>query len=66
MLKKVVGDPTLIIPVQTIDVNEKLTYEEIPISNIDRQVRKLRNKEIGSVKVLWRNQQVEEKVSLFV
>ncbi|XP_070025337.1 uncharacterized protein [Nicotiana sylvestris] len=25
-----------------------------------RQVRKLRNKEIASVKVLWRNQQVEE------
>ncbi|XP_070002476.1 uncharacterized protein [Nicotiana sylvestris] len=25
-----------------------------------RQVRKLRNKEIASVKMLWRNQQVEE------
>jgi len=55
MLKKVVGDPTLIVPVETIEVNEKLTYEEIPVSIIDRQVRKLRNKEIASVKVLWQN-----------
>ncbi|XP_070034752.1 uncharacterized protein [Nicotiana tomentosiformis] len=57
---KVVGDPTIIDPVETIEVNEQLTYEEIPVSIIDRQLRKLRNKEIASVKVLWRNQQVEE------
>ncbi|XP_070041251.1 uncharacterized protein [Nicotiana tomentosiformis] len=60
ILKKVVGDPSLIIPVKTIEVNEELTYEEISVSILDRQVRKLRNKEITSVKVLWRNQQVEE------
>jgi len=62
MLKKVVGDSTLIVPVETIEVNEELTYEEIPVSIIDRQVRKLRNKGIASVKVLWRNQQVEEAI----
>jgi len=55
MLKKVVGDPTLIVPVETIEDNEDLTYAEIPASIIDRQVRKLRNKEISLVKVLWRN-----------
>ncbi|XP_070046023.1 uncharacterized protein [Nicotiana tomentosiformis] len=60
MLKKVVRDPSLIVPVETIEVNEGLTYEEIPITILDRQVQKLRNKEIASVKVLWRNQQVEE------
>ncbi|XP_070039447.1 uncharacterized protein [Nicotiana tomentosiformis] len=27
MLKKVVGDPSLIIPIETIEVNEELTYE---------------------------------------
>ena len=37
-----------------------LTYEEVPTAILDRQVRKLRNKEVASVKVLWRNQQVEE------
>ncbi|XP_070054403.1 uncharacterized protein [Nicotiana tomentosiformis] len=29
MLKKVVGDPSLIVPIETIEVNEELTYEEI-------------------------------------
>ncbi|XP_070039473.1 uncharacterized protein [Nicotiana tomentosiformis] len=57
---EVVGDPSIIMLVETIEVNEELTYEEIPISILDRKVRKIRNKEIISVKVLWRNQQVEE------
>ncbi|XP_070036401.1 uncharacterized protein [Nicotiana tomentosiformis] len=38
MLKKVVGDPSAIVPVETIEVNEELSYEEIPVSIIDRQV----------------------------
>ncbi|XP_070022986.1 uncharacterized protein [Nicotiana sylvestris] len=58
--RKVVGDPSTIVPVETIEVNEELPYEEVPVAILDRQVRKLRNKEIASVKVLWRNQQVEE------
>uniref|UniRef100_A0A1U7YXC6 Uncharacterized protein LOC104249146 n=1 Tax=Nicotiana sylvestris TaxID=4096 RepID=A0A1U7YXC6_NICSY len=55
--KKVVGDPSAIMPIETIEVNEELSYEEIPIAILDRQVRKLRSKEIAFVKVLWRNQQ---------
>ncbi|XP_070036682.1 uncharacterized protein [Nicotiana tomentosiformis] len=39
MLKKVVGDPSLIVPVATIEVNEELTYEEILVAILDRQVR---------------------------
>ncbi|XP_070039328.1 uncharacterized protein [Nicotiana tomentosiformis] len=38
MLKKVIGDPSLIVPVETIEVNEELTYEEIPVAILDRQV----------------------------
>ncbi|XP_070025048.1 uncharacterized protein [Nicotiana sylvestris] len=60
MLKKVVGNSSAIVPIETIEVNEELSYEEIPVGILDRQVRKLRNKEIASVKVLWRNQQIEE------
>ncbi|XP_070002835.1 uncharacterized protein [Nicotiana sylvestris] len=60
MLKKAVGDPSTIVLVGTIEVNEELSYEEIPLAILDRQVRKLRNKETASVKMLWRNQQVEE------
>ncbi|XP_070046920.1 uncharacterized protein [Nicotiana tomentosiformis] len=55
MLKKVVRDPTFIVPVETVEVNEEWTYGEISVSIIDRQVRKLRNKENAFVKVLWRN-----------
>nr|XP_016513769.1 PREDICTED: uncharacterized protein LOC107830662 [Nicotiana tabacum] len=56
----VVGDPSLIVPVEAIEVNVELTYEEIPVAIIDRKVRKMRNKKIASVKVLWQNQQAEE------
>ncbi|XP_070008718.1 uncharacterized protein [Nicotiana sylvestris] len=58
--RKVVGDLSTIVPVETIEVNEELSYEEVPVAILDRQVQKLRNKEIASVKVLWQNQQVEE------
>ncbi|XP_070013096.1 uncharacterized protein [Nicotiana sylvestris] len=60
MLRKVVGDPSSIVPVETIEVNKELSYEEVPVSILDRQVQKLRNKEITSMKVLRRNQQVDE------
>ncbi|XP_070054333.1 uncharacterized protein [Nicotiana tomentosiformis] len=60
LTQKVVGDPSAIVLVETIEVNEELSYGEIPVFILDRQVRKLRNKEIASMKVLWRNQQVEE------
>ncbi|XP_070057380.1 uncharacterized protein [Nicotiana tomentosiformis] len=60
MLKKVVGDPSAIVPVETIKISEELSYEEIPVAILDRHVQKLRNKEVASVKVLWRNQQVKE------
>ncbi|WMV09934.1 hypothetical protein MTR67_003321, partial [Solanum verrucosum] len=53
-------DPSLIIPTENIGVKDSLSYEEIPIQILDRQVRKLRTKEVASVKVLWRNQFVEE------
>ncbi|XP_070002938.1 uncharacterized protein [Nicotiana sylvestris] len=58
--EKIVGDPSLIVPVEAIEANEELSYGEIPVVILDRKVRKLRNKEIVFVKVLWRNQQVEE------
>ncbi|WMV42074.1 hypothetical protein MTR67_035459 [Solanum verrucosum] len=60
MLKKCMGDPLLIIPTEDIDIKDTLSYEEIPVQILDRQVRKLRTKEVASVKVLWRNQFVEE------
>jgi len=63
MLQKCIGDPSHITPTEDVQVMKDLTYEEIPISILDRKVKKLRSKEIASVNVLWRNQQVEEITS---
>ncbi|WMV51513.1 hypothetical protein MTR67_044898 [Solanum verrucosum] len=60
MLKKCMGDPSVIIPTANIEIKDALSYGEIPVQILDRQVRKLRTKEVASVKVLWRNQFVEE------
>ncbi|WMV13883.1 hypothetical protein MTR67_007268 [Solanum verrucosum] len=60
MLKKSMGDPSLIIPTKDIGIKDSLSYEKILVQILDRQVRKLRTKEVASVKVLWRNQFVEE------
>ncbi|WMV37443.1 hypothetical protein MTR67_030828 [Solanum verrucosum] len=60
MLKKCMGDPSLIIPTENIDIKDSLSYEEILVQILDRQVRKLRTKEVASVKVLWRNQFIGE------
>ncbi|WMV14684.1 hypothetical protein MTR67_008069 [Solanum verrucosum] len=60
MLKKCMGDPSLIIPTEDIGIKENLSYDEIHVQILDRQVRKLTTKEVASIKVLWRNQFVEE------
>nr|XP_016452449.1 PREDICTED: uncharacterized protein LOC107776999 [Nicotiana tabacum] len=60
MLRKFLGDPSCIIPIEDIEVSENLSYEEIPVAILDRQIRKLRTKEVASVKVLWRSNNVEE------
>ncbi|WMV24155.1 hypothetical protein MTR67_017540 [Solanum verrucosum] len=52
MLKKCMGDPSLIIPIEKICIKDSLSYEEIPVQILDRQVRKLRTKEVASIKIL--------------
>ncbi|TMW93229.1 hypothetical protein EJD97_012006 [Solanum chilense] len=59
MLKKCIGDPKSILPIECLNVDENLFYEEVPVEILDRQVKKLRNKEFDSVKVLWKNHLVE-------
>ncbi|WMV07964.1 hypothetical protein MTR67_001349 [Solanum verrucosum] len=59
-LKKCIGDPSLILPTESIKIKDNLSYEEVPVQILDRQVRRLRTKDVASVKVLWRNQFVEE------
>ena len=51
-----------LIPTENISVKDNFSYEEIPIEILDHHVHKLRTKEGASVKVLWRNQFVEEAI----
>ncbi|WMV07670.1 hypothetical protein MTR67_001055 [Solanum verrucosum] len=60
MLKKCIGNPTLNLPTEKIRITDNLSYEEIAVKILDRQVCRLRTKDVASVKVLWRNQFVEE------
>ena len=59
MLRKCLGDPSSIVPLEVANVEENLSYEEVPVEILDRQIKRLRNKDVASVKVLWRNQLVE-------
>ncbi|WMV57802.1 hypothetical protein MTR67_051187 [Solanum verrucosum] len=60
ILKKCMDDPSLIIPTEDIGIKDILSYKESHIQILDRQVCKLRTKQVASVKVLWRNQFVEK------
>ena len=60
MLKKCFSVPSLIVPTENVGIKDNLPYEEVPVHILDRQVRKLRTKEVALVKVLWRNQFVEK------
>ena len=51
-LKKCIEDTESILSIEGLGVQENLSYEELPFQILDRQVRRLRNKEVASVKVL--------------
>ncbi|WMV24530.1 hypothetical protein MTR67_017915 [Solanum verrucosum] len=60
ILKKCIGDPSLILPNESNRIKDNLSYKEIPVQILDSQVRRLRTKDVASINVLWRNQFVEE------
>ena len=54
-LRKCLADETAVIPLEDIQVDESLNYVERPIAVLERKLKKLRNKEIGIVKVQWQH-----------
>jgi len=60
MLEKYHGDGNYIIRWDSVLLDENLSYEEDPVAILDREVHKLRSKEIASIKVQWKNRYVEE------
>lgn len=59
MLRKFMGDPNSIMSLEGVDVEENFTYEEVPVEILELYMKRLRNEEVASAKVLWRKQQVE-------
>ena len=55
ILKKCVSDPAFIVPLESVAVKDSLSYEDIPVEILERQVRRLRNKKVALFKVLWRS-----------
>ena len=60
MLRKYVSDSSYILLTVPIELKENLSYAEEPIEILDRKDQILRSRVIPKVKVLWRNQKVEE------
>ena len=60
MLKRYHGDGNYIIRWDSVLLDENLSYEEEPVVILGREVRKLRSREIASIKVQWKNRPVEE------
>ena len=52
-------DPASIVTLESVAVKDSLSYEDVLVEILDRQARRLRNKEVASIKVLWRSQSVE-------
>ena len=58
LLKKCVGDPTYVVSLVSVALKDSISYEDVLVVIRDHQVRKLRNKEVAFVKVMWRSQSV--------
>ena len=60
MLKRYHRDGNYIIRWDSVLLDENLSYEDEPVAILDREIRKLRSREIASIKVQWKNRPVEE------
>ncbi|CAJ2662068.1 unnamed protein product [Trifolium pratense] len=60
MLRKYLYDPSHVISHENIQLDENLSYTEHPVAVVDKEIRRLRSKDIVSVKVLWKGPSGEE------
>ncbi|XP_069147007.1 uncharacterized protein [Solanum lycopersicum] len=60
MLNKYHQGGSHVIQWDSVLLDQNLTFEKELITILDRQIRKLRSKEIASVRVRWKNRPVEE------
>ncbi|KAK8658829.1 hypothetical protein V6N13_029048 [Hibiscus sabdariffa] len=60
MLRKYRSDPSHVLEPDEVELNPNLSYEEEPVQILAREVKRLRNKSVLLVKVLWRSHKTEE------
>ncbi|KAK6138509.1 hypothetical protein DH2020_027748 [Rehmannia glutinosa] len=54
MLRKYVHDPSHVVNYTILDINKDQTYEEAPEAILERNIHKLRNKDVALIKVQWK------------
>ena len=59
-LKKFLADESLIIPLEEIQLDDKLNFIEEPVEIMDRNVKQLKHSRIPIVKVRWNSQRGPE------
>nr|GEX05101.1 putative reverse transcriptase domain-containing protein [Tanacetum cinerariifolium] len=59
-LKKCLADPTLQIPLDEIQVNDRLNFVEEPVKILEREFKKLKRSRIAIVKVRWNSKRGPE------
>lgn len=60
LLRKYVPDLSHVLFPYSFEVGPDLVCEATPIKFVDRKVKKLRNKEVSSVKVIWSHHSIEK------
>ncbi|XP_070025468.1 uncharacterized protein [Nicotiana sylvestris] len=60
LLRRYHSDPSHVLDFSSVKLDKDQSYVEEPVAILDRQVRKLRSKNIALVKVQWSGQPVEE------
>ncbi|KAL4388529.1 hypothetical protein GQ457_09G018120 [Hibiscus cannabinus] len=54
------SDPCHVLEPEEVELNPNLSYEEEPVMILDREFKRLHNKNVSLVKILWRNHNVKE------
>ncbi|KAD4180362.1 hypothetical protein E3N88_28953 [Mikania micrantha] len=54
-LRKCLADESAYVPLDDLEIDDKLNYVEKPVAILDRKVKQLRNKSLNQVKVQWKN-----------
>ena len=60
MLRKYISELSHVLEAHPVELKKDLSFEVQPVGIVDQRMKEVRNKVIPMVKVLWRNDTVEE------